>query len=384
MAVIHIYSKNGKIHCTAKEPFLGKEKPLPKLPTLSELFSSDITCVVFKLPSLLKTKNFKLICFAMISFVIRKYYKQKVPNLLDSFLNKQEDKNLFFIGGSVGAELIKFHYARKNDVVIEGVETINLIAKSNMCLNRVISQIQPKEVKKRIFVVGLFSPELVRYLRKKYPLADIELRYFDILRPNRIAEFTQIKDFSLKNDIKITTYDHSTSSKFDVRYEMNKVNTVKLINFLNAKKKYDVCFLAAYSPDREKSLKPLLQALKRANLNVKILFVDYPYSELEGFSVDREILSYENYLRLVSESRAVIDLWRLEPDEGYSFRISEAFALHTKVITNRTCILNEPFYDDSRLFVFSEETRIDPDVIKHFLFSPMKPVEESIFSLGTK
>lgn len=61
MAVLHIYTKNGKIYCTAKEPFLGKEKPLPNLPAFSELFSSGVTCVVFKLPSLLKTRNFKLI-----------------------------------------------------------------------------------------------------------------------------------------------------------------------------------------------------------------------------------------------------------------------------------------------------------------------------------
>ena len=50
--------------------------------------------------------------------------------------------------------------------MVEGVETINLIAKSNKALNRLISQVKPKEVKKRIFIVGLFSPELLRYLRK--------------------------------------------------------------------------------------------------------------------------------------------------------------------------------------------------------------------------
>ena len=92
MAVLHIYTKNGKIYCTAKEPFLGKEKPLPNLPAFSELFSSGVTCVVFKLPSLLKTRNFKLICFALLSFVLRKYYRQKIPKLLDSFLNKQKEK----------------------------------------------------------------------------------------------------------------------------------------------------------------------------------------------------------------------------------------------------------------------------------------------------
>lgn len=33
---------------------------------------------------------------------------------------------------------------------------------------------------------------------------------------------------------------------------------------------------------------------------------------------------------------------------------------------------------------FSEATHIEPEIIKRFLVSPMKPVEESIFSLGTK
>ena len=95
MAVLHIYTKNGKIYCTAKEPFLGKEKPLPNLPAFSELFSSGVTCVVFKLPSLLKTRNFKLICFALLSFVLRKYYRQKIPKLLDCHFLKTVDFFLF-------------------------------------------------------------------------------------------------------------------------------------------------------------------------------------------------------------------------------------------------------------------------------------------------
>lgn len=88
--------------------------------------------------------------------MLGKYYKQRVPKRLDSFLDSQEDKNLFFIGGSVGAQIVEFHYARKGDVIIEGTETINLIAKNNKTLNRSLSQIQPTKIKKRIFIVGLF------------------------------------------------------------------------------------------------------------------------------------------------------------------------------------------------------------------------------------
>lgn len=175
--------------------------------------------------------------------MLGKYYKQRVPKRLDSFLDSQEDKNLFFIGGSVGAQIVEFHYARKGDVIIEGTETINLIAKNNKTLNRSLSQIQPTKIKKRIFIVGLFSFDLLCYLRKKYPLADMELRYFDILPENKINDFIRIKDFSFANNIKLSVYDRATSSRFQLPYEMSKVNTSKLINFLNNNKRYDVCFI---------------------------------------------------------------------------------------------------------------------------------------------
>ena len=94
-------------------------------------------------------------------------------------------------------------------------------------------------------------------------------------------------------------------------------------------------------------------------------------------------MPYEEYLNLIGTSRAVIDLWRLDTNEGYSFRISEAFALRTKIITNRQGITCEPFYDSSRIFVFQEENEVDPEEIKRFLFSSLKSVDDSIFDIGS-
>ena len=75
MAVIHIYLKHGNVSCKTKEPFIGKEKRLLKFPSWTELFSNNISSVVFKLPSLLKTGNPKIICFGLLSFMLGKYYK---------------------------------------------------------------------------------------------------------------------------------------------------------------------------------------------------------------------------------------------------------------------------------------------------------------------
>ncbi len=319
----------------------------------------------------------------MLSFLLGKYYKQKIPKLLNSFLDRYDEKNIFFIGGAVGAELIKFHYANQEDVIVEGVETINLIAKKNKELSIMLYKVKPSNVRKKIFIVGLFSPELLILLKKKYPCAEIELRYFDLLRQNRLSEFKQIRDYAQSNSIKLSVYDHATSSRFNVPYEINKVNVNKLANYQNQQKQYDVCFLAGYSPEREKAIRPLLRSLKKAKLNVKLLLVNYPAPELEGYLVDKHIMPYEEYLNLIGTSRALIDLWRLDTNEGYSFRISEAFALRTKIITNRQGITCEPFYDSSRIFVFQEENEVDPEEIKRFLFSSLKSVDDSIFDIGS-
>ena len=383
MSVIHVYSDSGKIVCTSKQPFMGKEKTLDSLPPLWALFSKKISCVVFKFPSLLRTGSIRVTCFALLSFLLGKYYKQKIPKLLNSFLDRYDEKNIFFIGGAVGAELIKFHYANQEDVIVEGVETINLIAKKNKELSIMLYKVKPSNVRKKIFIVGLFSPELLILLKKKYPCAEIELRYFDLLRQNRLSEFKQIRDYAQSNSIKLSVYDHATSSRFNVPYEINKVNVNKLANYQNLQKQYDVCFLAGYSPEREKAIRPLLRSLKKAKLNVKLLIVNYKAPELEGYLVDKHIMPYEEYLNLIGTSRAVIDLWRLDTNEGYSFRISEAFALRTKIITNRQGITCEPFYDSSRIFVFQEENEVDPEEIKRFLFSSLKSVDDSIFDIGS-
>ena len=146
----------------------------------------------------------------MLSFLLGKYYKQKIPKLLNSFLDRYDEKNIFFIGGAVGAELIKFHYANQEDVIVEGVETINLIAKKNKELSIMLYKVKPSNVRKKIFIVGLFSPELLILLKKKYPCAEIELRYFDLLRQNRLSEFKQIRDYAQSNSINVNFQRFST------------------------------------------------------------------------------------------------------------------------------------------------------------------------------
>ena len=384
MSVIHLYPDNGEIICTKKEAFTGREFQLKNLPPLACLFSDEIEGVVFRLPAVLKSRKVKPILFALTSIVCGKYYKNSIPKKLEKFLNKTAPDDLFFIGNIVCSEIMSFHYVRDEDVVIQGAETVNLIQKNNTSLERLLSQVVPSNEKKKIYIVGLFSLDLLKFLKRKFPLCDFKVRYYDVIKPRQLPLFEKILAFSLANQIEVSVYDRKTASIYGVPYEMNKVNKEKLLVYSTKEKIYDVCFLAGYSPSRADLLKPLLRVFRQANLRVKVLLIGYEFSKLEGFDIENKIISYEDYLKLVGSSNAVIDLWRLSPDEGYSFRIPEALALNTKIITNRPGIIREPFYDESRILFFSKDKPFSEAEVTKFLSVPFIPADETLFNVGPR
>ena len=67
-------------------------------------------------------------------------------------------------------------------------------------------------------------------------------------------------------------------------------------------------------------------------------------------------LSYKDYIKFVSTGEVIIDLVRLNPEEGFPFRIPEALAFEKKVITNRRIIINSEFYDPTRFFVIGVDS----------------------------
>lgn len=384
MSVIHLYPDNGEIICTKKEAFTGRELQLKKLPPLTCLFSDEIEGVVFRLPAVLKFRKVKPILFALTSIVCGKYYKNSIPKKFEEFLNKTAPDDLFFIGNIVCSEIMSFHYVRDEDVVIQGAETVNLIQKNNTSLEKLLPKVVPSNVKKKIYIVGLFSLDLLIFLKRKFPLCDFKVRYYDVIKARQLPLFEKILAFSLANQMEVSVYDRKTASIYGVPYEMNKVNKEKLLTYSTKEKKYDICFLAGYSPSRAELLKPLLRIFRQANLRVKVLLIGYEFSKLEGFDIENKIISYEDYLKLVGSSNAVIDLWRLAPDEGYSFRIPEALALNTKIITNRPGIIREPFYDESRILFFSKDKPLSEAEVTKFLSVPFIPADETLFNVGSR
>lgn len=92
-------------------------------------------------------------------------------------------------------------------------------------------------------------------------------------------------------------------------------------------------------------------------------------------STSKEAVPYPEYLRQAACNEVCIDLYRVHPEEGFSFRIPEALALNRKIITNRACIKNEPFYSPERVFVIGVD---DLDRLQKFLEAELEPLPKEI------
>lgn len=70
-----------------------------------------------------------------------------------------------------------------------------------------------------------------------------------------------------------------------------------------------------------------------------------------------------------------LDFYRLGPNEGFSYRIIEALFLNQKIITNRTNLLEEPFYSPERVFIIGKD---NINNLKQFLESDLPALSDSI------
>lgn len=110
---------------------------------------------------------------------------------------------------------------------------------------------------------------------------------------------------------------------------------------------------------------------------------DYPKSfswiEERVFPVQKKSWKpYETYLAESMFSEVVVDLTRLDQEEGFSYRVPEALFSNRKIISNRLILRGEPFYSPERVFLIG----VDPiSRLKSFLETDIEPLPESILRL---
>ena len=157
-----------------------------------------------------------------------------------------------------------------------------------------------------------------------------------------------------KSVLTIETYSLKNSSELAINYVPNSVDPVELkkIQQEYQNMKYDVFFLGRVDNDRLNVLIKIAEKLKSVNLTYKFYTVLNKSDNIKiidsGFI--NKPLPYKEYLKELCQSRTVIDLFRISPEEGLSFRTAEALTLDKRIITNRS-INNYKFFNKDNIFV---------------------------------
>ena len=194
-----------------------------------------------------------------------------------------------------------------------------------------------------------------RYIKKKNPNCKLILWLW-----NQVTEYSET--FLQSKDIdEIWTYDKDEAKKYNIKYNTQFYN--KEIKCPNVEIKQDVIFLGM-EKGRKNIINDLNSKFVANEVKTKICIIED----------EKDSISYEKYLEMVGESKAVLDIV-MGNVTGLTLRCMESLFFNKKLITNNKDIENYDFYNPNNIFILGKD---NIDSIKEFIDSPYEPVDEKI------
>ncbi|EKT3956849.1 hypothetical protein [Flavobacterium psychrophilum] len=139
---------------------------------------------------------------------------------------------------------------------------------------------------------------------------------------------------------------------------------------------YDAYFIGAYDKRIEKLLE-ICEYLHAHNKKLNIILFGKPKSELKKYSYIKFIkkpLSYTENLKMLANSKIIIDLSHQNLHKGLSFRAFEALGYNKKMITTNSIIQDYDFYNATNICVFGNNNK----PIEDFISSEYQPIDPMI------
>lgn len=153
-------------------------------------------------------------------------------------------------------------------------------------------------------------------------------------------------------------------------------------SFLNKKEwTYDVIFIGLVIRNRVDQLDDILNVFSKQKISFYIYGVEDKKKEKRNvkpanYTLHDKYLSYEKYLKLLMESRAVLDVAKYDNEgDGISLRAMESIFYHKKFITTNPQVKEEKFYNRKNVFIIGED---DEDTLKDFIMEPYEDIPKEI------
>lgn len=153
--------------------------------------------------------------------------------------------------------------------------------------------------------------------------------------------------------------------------------------FDNIEPEYDAYYIGSYD-DRFEKLIQICELLKSKGLKLNVILCGKVKKDLSPYPYIKVIhnpLSYYENLKMVANSKILIDIHHENIHKGLSFRSFEAIGYNKKLITTNTIIKKYDFYDQDNIhlidnniisfdeFLNKENKEIDPQIKKKYSFT---------------
>lgn len=288
-------------------------------------------------------------------------------------------KVLIALGHHV-AEIYKTHLS--NFKVIEWPEGVNLLDVKNILDNYNQLLLHYCDDSSGIIV---FSnpcvPELLQLYHRLHPNKKIIVRFHDRITHGVHPQLTSKQICYFINNLLSDNTIHSVESYYkddamllNGLYRPNGANPT----FMNKIKTNFKSYLYSFAGTSSKSSHtPRLQHIHTLQNELR---KHYPnileWTSEQIIETDsKKWQPYQTFAQQSALSEVCLDFYRLGPNEGFSYRIIEALFLNQKIITNRTNLIEEPFYSPERVFVIGKD---NINNLKRFLESDILPLPDSI------
>lgn len=169
----------------------------------------------------------------------------------------------------------------------------------------------------------------------------------------------------------IWTFDKNDAQNYKLKY--NNTFYFDTISTENTNEKHDIVFVG-----RNKHRKDKLMDFKNQfdKQGFKSLFHIVPHKNEQNPENIKE-LAYRDYLKLISNSKAILDI--MPPSQvGLTLRPMESIFLNIKIITDNPHIAGEPFYNPNNIFILGKD---DDQNLASFLDLPFEPVDKNVLKL---
>ena len=211
----------------------------------------------------------------------------------------------------------------------------------------------------------------IKYLRKKIPDIKIGYLFSDIIEKSG-AQYFHIVDSLNKYYDKVFSFDKFDAAKhgFEYSYLVYDYNfsndcTTDIVN--------DV-FLVAQAKNRLEQILDIYDICSLLELRIDFAINKIPENQLELVENRKiqinEIIPYDEVVNRLLKSKCIIDIMQ-KGSVGITLNIVEAVVFNKKAISNNPELVNESFYDPSRILILNNKADI-----KSFLELPMRPYTE--------